>query len=145
MFQVDKIPSDVFRKTFFFIREKYGETTGVKNIWRSEDNKFWIIPLHANLSRVLKDEYDERTKVRYLHFDMVGKIKINTENGKIAEFTKRTDLISQIDKKLSELRNSVEIALRNKAAYNFAKITYSEYMFSKLIKNLRNSTKDKIF
>lgn len=115
------------KRAHFFVREKYGNLPSV-GIPEIQDN-LWIIPINVKYPRVFLDSTTNKPKkVRYMNFEHVGEIKIDSNNGDIVDKPRYWDIRSEIKAKLDFVQINVQKALVKTGAQNFSKLPFSEHM-----------------
>jgi len=94
----------------------------------------WKVPIVAKYPRVLSDESGKKpSKIRYMDFGEIEKIMVDSKNGEVLEKPTYYDVQSEIQEKLSEVRERVEEALVKAGSSRFAKLPFPEHMHTPII------------
>ena len=134
--EIKSVPVEVREKFYHFVRKRYGEIPGIKQIRLSDNEKYWIASVAADIGKVIKDEVLGQVKSRSSHFDKIGEIRIEVNSNRVIKYSYKRQVISNLDSQLVNIRNNVERALRDAASLQLAKLSISDFQFSKIIKIL---------
>ncbi|NIT55976.1 MAG: hypothetical protein GWN00_06975, partial [Aliifodinibius sp.] len=143
--EIKSPPVEVREKFYNFIRQRYGEIPGIKQIRLSDNEKYWIASVAADIGKVIKDEVLGQVKSRSSHFDNIGEIRIEVNTGRVIKYTYKRQVISNLDNQLVNIRNNVERALRDVASLQLAKLSIRDFQFSKIIKILELVSEENCF